>query len=266
VVVRGRCIFPRDLTRHALLVSIDGAHLDNLERMCVEPMLMELLELSSKVRCTDISKVILGFLPPDPLLTTKNNEEAKSKKKKRNHLAFYHTALKIFLKDLLHFEKNNDGLQVDIPGLGIVYLHVLLAFIVGDIKEQNLMACHYGAFAANIKIILPVCDCSTAQVDILESQCNPTKKEEMDEIIDRCTASIKRSKHGRVKNSREELTSISKMGVVSAFTEFSLGNNPMSIYGYLPFEMLHAWLLGLLKYMLEGVFLHAPPNKGGSMV
>jgi hypothetical protein len=38
------------------------------------------------------------------------------------------------------------------------------------------MACHYGAFAANIKISLPVCDCSTAQADIIERQCNPTTK------------------------------------------------------------------------------------------
>jgi hypothetical protein len=148
-------------------IFIDGAHMDNLGRMCVEPI-MELLALSSKVRRTDISKVILGFLPPYSFLTAKKNEEAKSKKTKNNHLAFYHKALKIVLKDLLNIEKNKDGLQVDIPGLIIVYLHVRLAFIVGDIKRKNPMFCHYDAFAANIKRIIPVCDCLTAQADILE--------------------------------------------------------------------------------------------------
>jgi hypothetical protein len=58
------------------------------------------------------------------------------------------------------------------------------------------MACHYGAFAANIKRIITVCDCSTAQDDILERKCNPTKKEDMDEIIDRCSTAIKKAKHG----------------------------------------------------------------------
>jgi hypothetical protein len=67
-------------------------------------------------------------------LAAKKNEEAKSQKTKHNHLAFYHKALQIVLKDWLHLEKNKDGLQVDIPGLGIVYLHVRLAIIVGDIK------------------------------------------------------------------------------------------------------------------------------------
>jgi hypothetical protein len=53
-----------------------------------------------------------------------------------------------------------------------------------------------------------------------------------------------------VNNSREELTSVSKMGVVLAFGEFSVDSNPMGIYGSLPFETLHAGLLGLMEYML----------------
>jgi hypothetical protein len=132
-------------------IFIDGAHLDNLCRMCVEPFITELLALSSRVRRKDIRNIILGFLTPYPLLTTKNNEEAKSQKTKHNHLAFYHKALKIVLNDLLYLEKNKDCLQADITGLGIVYLHIRLEFIVGDIKGQHPMACHYGAFAANIK-------------------------------------------------------------------------------------------------------------------
>jgi hypothetical protein len=85
-------------------IFIDGAHLNNLGRMCVEPVIMELLALSIKVRWTDISKIILGFLPPYPLLTAKKNEEAKSKKTKHNHLAFYHKALNIVLNYLLYLE------------------------------------------------------------------------------------------------------------------------------------------------------------------
>jgi hypothetical protein len=124
-----------------------------------------------------------------------------------------------------------EGLQVDIPGLGIVYLHVRLAFAVGHIKGQNPMACHYGTFSANIKIILPVRDCSASQADILESKCIPTNKNAIDDIIDRCFDTIKRAQHGKVNNAREELTYVSKMGVVSAFREFWLGSNPMGIYG-----------------------------------
>jgi hypothetical protein len=127
------------------------------------------------------------------------------------------------------------------------------------------MSCHYGAFAANIERILPVCDCSTAQADILERKCNPTKNEEMDDIIYRCSAAIKQAKHGTVNNSREELTAVLKMGVVSAFRDFSFGNNPIGIYGSLPFETLHAGLLGLMGYMLEGVFSHVVPHRKVSL-
>jgi hypothetical protein len=141
----------------------------------------------------------------------------KSQKTKYNHLDFDHKALKIVLKDLLHLKKNKDDLQADIPGLGIVYLHIQLAFIVGDIKRQNPIAYHYGAFAANMKNIIPACDNLTAQADILERDFHPTKKEDMDETKDRCSASIEQAKHSTVNNYREELTSVSKMGVVSAF-------------------------------------------------
>jgi hypothetical protein len=146
--------------------------------------------------------------------------------------------------------------------LGSVYLHVRLAFIIGDIKVKHPMACHYGAFAENIKKCLPVCDCSTAQAGILERKCNPTNKEDMDEIIDPCSAAIKKTKHGTVNNTREDLTSVSKMGVASAFREFFFGNNSMGIYGFLPFETLYAWIIGLMDYMLEVVLSHVvPPRK-----
>jgi hypothetical protein len=97
--------------------------------------------------------------------------------------------------------------------------------------------------------------------DILERERNPTKKDDIDEIIDRCSAAIKQEKHGTVNNAREELTSVSKMGVVSAFGECSLGNNPTVIYGSLPFETLHAWLLGIMFYIIEWVFSHAAPTR-----
>jgi hypothetical protein len=118
------------------------------------------------------------------------------------------------------------------------------------IKGRNPISCHYGECASNINRVLPVCNCSTAQADILESKCNPKKKEDMDQIIDRYSDAIKQAKYGTSNNAREQLTSVSKMGVVSAFREFSFGNNPMGIYGSLPFETLHAWLLGPMEYML----------------
>jgi hypothetical protein len=39
-------------------IFIDGAHPENLGIMCVEPVIMELLALSRKVRRTDILKII----------------------------------------------------------------------------------------------------------------------------------------------------------------------------------------------------------------
>jgi hypothetical protein len=91
------------------------------------------------------------YLPHYPVLTAKKQEESKSLSMKLNYIIFYHRALHIILRKLLALEKDPDGLQVDIPGMGCIYLHVKLAFIVGNIKGQNTMACHDGSFRSNVK-------------------------------------------------------------------------------------------------------------------
>jgi hypothetical protein len=60
-------------------IFINGAHLDNLGMMCVEPVIMELIALSIKLGRTYINKVLLGFLPPYPLLTTHKMRKPKAK-------------------------------------------------------------------------------------------------------------------------------------------------------------------------------------------
>ena len=243
-------------------IFIDGAHLDQIGRMCVEPVIIELLALSSEVRKTDKSKVLIGFLPPYPVLTAQKNEESKSTKSELNYMEFYHRALRIVLKDLVLLENDKQGLVVDIPGMGQFFLHVRLAFVVGDIKGQNPMACHMGCFSSNLKRMLPSCDCPQSHADLFqEHQCKPCYKVETDTEIDRCIRIIQSGEHGKVGQSRTDLRNISKIGVVSAFRDFSFGNNPCGIYGSLPIETLHAWLLGLMEYELEGVYSYVTPSK-----
>jgi hypothetical protein len=59
-----------------------------------------------------------------------------------------------------------------------------------------------------------------------------------------------------VEKSRKELESISKFGVKSDFQDFSFGGNPLGIYGSLTMENFHAWLLGLIEYLLQSVYSH----------
>jgi hypothetical protein len=69
-------------------------------------------------------------------------------------MEFHHAALRNFLKKLLDIEHLSDGLEVEIPNIGKSYLHVRLEFLVGDIKEQNPMACHFNGFSSNIAYIV----------------------------------------------------------------------------------------------------------------
>jgi hypothetical protein len=44
-------------------IFIDGAHLDHIGRMCVEPMLIDILARWDEVRRTQNSKGLICFLP-----------------------------------------------------------------------------------------------------------------------------------------------------------------------------------------------------------
>jgi hypothetical protein len=165
-------------------------------------------------------------------------------------MEFYHAALRIVLKKLLEIEHLNDGLEVEIPNIGKSYLHVCLEFIVG-------IACHFNGFSSNIACILPSCNCSTSSADLVnEFRCDPIDKLKMDTIIDKCINVIETRQVRMVDKSRKELEGISKFGVKSGFRDFYFGGNPLGIYGSLPLETLHAWLLGLIEYLLQSVYYH----------
>jgi hypothetical protein len=238
-------------------IFIDSARLDLIGRKEGEPVIVELLNLSSVLRRTDASKLLLGFLPPYPKTSAERAKDRNKTATKKNYMEFYHAALRIVLKKLLEIEHLSDGLEVEIPNIGKSYLHVRLAFIVGDIKGQNPMACHFNGFSSNIAYILPSCNCSTTSADLVnEFRCEPIDKLKTDMVIDKCINVIETRQARMVDKARKKLESISKFGVKSAFRDFSFGGNPLGIYGSLPLETLHAWLLGLIEYLLQSVYSH----------
>jgi hypothetical protein len=114
---------------------------------------------------------------------------------------FYHATIRIVLKKLLDIEQLSDGLEVEIPDIGKSYPHVPLEFVVGDIKGQNPMACHFNGFSSSIAYILPSCNCSTSSANLVnEFWCEPIDKIKIDTIIDKCITVIETRQFGWLKN------------------------------------------------------------------
>jgi hypothetical protein len=113
------------------------------------------------------------------------------------------------LKKLLDIEHLSDGLEVEIPNIGRSYQHVRLAFVVGDIKGQNPMSCHFNGFSSNIAYILQSGDL------VKEFWCEPFDKLRMDTIIDNYINVIETRQTRMVEKSIKELESINKFGVKS---------------------------------------------------
>jgi hypothetical protein len=123
------------------------------------------------------------------------------------------------------------------------------------------MACHFNGFSSNIAYILPSCNCSTSSADIVnEFRCEHIDKLKIDTIINKCINVIERRQAMMVDKARKELERISKFGVKSAFRDFSFGGNPLGIYGTLLLETTHAWLLGMIEYLLQSVYSHVEVN------
>jgi hypothetical protein len=105
------------------------------------------------------------------------------------------------------------------------------------------------------------CNCPQSKADLCtEFTCAPKNKIMVENEIDRCMAIIEEGTRGEVGQARIDLSNMSQMPVISAFREFDFCGNPIGIYGSLPVEMLHAWLLELLSYGSEAVFSHIKPS------
>ena len=89
-------------------------------------------------------------------------------------------------------------------------------------------------------------------LDNSHCQCKGVSQEKMHNTISTCISMIQQRRE--VGMHREIAQDLSQNLLIPYFFHLSFGGNPSGIFGSTPFELLHTWLLGLVRYSLKHLY------------
>jgi hypothetical protein len=165
--------------------------------------------------------------------------------------ADYHAILAVLLESL--FELIEEGMVVDIYYKGKLYKDCELVFFVPFVKcdgdEGDKLCCSYRSRGAHVQQLCRYCQCPNAETDNPNAEY-PFKTEPlMRRLLE--------------QNNLAKLQELSQIPIKNAFhgLRFGLHNN-RGIHGACPWELLHAILLGIFKYVRDCFFGQIGPTSG----
>ena len=236
-----------------LIFFIDGTHADEKGRLEVEPVLLTLGNICSSKRRTDKAQILLGFIPTYPRCSEERARDRRFKKTKPKYLTYYHRCLEIILSDVKKLCEEENGVLMDVVGLGKVHLHFEVAMFLGDTKGQDMLCCMYASKSADLNRVCRQCDKSSRDLDKIGVPTRSFRQDEIHDIVSNAITVLRERRPGTIQAVRDKLKEISQYEVHTSLN-FSYGGDPQGIYGCTPFETLHVYYLGILKYLLISVY------------
>jgi hypothetical protein len=223
----------------------------------LEPVLFTLGVFSRKLRNQTRAWRILGFIPDLQLTSSALKKSARSRLVgkgigERN----YHTCLGVvlhsYIKCQLLAKEENGGLKAWLhicDPVKAVNLVVPLCFVIGDAK------CGFGGY--NTKRMSRACHVSLEQCDDPNHQCRWANSRYFEELCRKAaylnsTIDSTPTREGlrELKTIVKQLHSMSQHRHTSAFELIDFGSNTRGICGATPTDLMHAFLEGVLKYLL----------------
>jgi hypothetical protein len=167
--------------------------------------------------------------------------------------ADYHAILSVLLESL--FELIDEGMVVDIFFKGKLYKDCELVFFVPFVKcdgdEGDKLCCSYRSRGAHVQQLCRYCQCPNAETDNPNADY-PYKTEPMLRKLFE-------------QNNVQKLKELSQICIKNAFHGLRFGlHNKRGIHGACPWELLHAILLGVFKYVRDCFFEQIGPTSATS--
>ena len=230
----------------------DGTICDNVGRLHAQPFLATLLNFSPEVRRSEAAWFILGMIPPYPKTSAERKSDRSKVVSQQKYLEFYHQCLDLILQDLLELEKRPFGVRFRLADGSLVNLHFRLSMIMGDTVGHDAMCGHFNCHSSNIKRMLR--DCTVPQIagDDVNHQCIFIEQEDVAKVVRSSIAAI--NKRENVTAARDAANNLSQNLIEPVYWKFNYGGCPHGVFGILPYEMLHLFFLGLMKYLLFVTF------------
>ena len=248
-------ILPKNHYIAPVILFDDSTLLDNLGRLTAHPILVSFGNICGVKRRSHTAWFLLGLIPPYPKTSEERERDSNKKATRHNYNLYYHNCLRVLLQDFALEAEKIDGTNVHVCGMGEVFLHFELCFIIGDTVGQDPMCGKLGGYSVDTPRLVRDCNVSTEKGDVPSYKC---KFNDVAEIRDFVRMAISDRDNNLISSTaaNDRVKEISQLLFESVYWNFSFGGNVHGVHGSLPIEILHAFLLGPMKILLESIFEH----------
>ena len=245
------CSNPHDILC-PIILFIDGTPIDQYGHLVLEPVLMTLGIFSKETRNRAKSWRLLGYIPEennhlDNLNVADDSSNSTMHTAAHNNLndqvkkrMDYHHILSYILKDIVDIESSNGILwNIKKPSsngqeftMELVRFRFTVSFVIGDAVGLDKLCDRFANYNRNVKFLCRDCNCPTDHLNDLSFKCSWTERSYIKGLnVSEC----KQKSYHKVYN--------------NAFDNMKLGHDSLGINGCCPPEILHQFLLGVLKKM-----------------
>ena len=234
-----------------LVFFYDKANLDFNGGLASSPLLFTLGFLKSSARARILFWRLLAIIPNMSIGKGRSNTKSADEK-----ASDHHKVLRVAFSELERI-CNQGGFKTTFRGKEVV-LKFWIHFVVGDTEGHNDLCGHFNAHSNGI---CPVRNCMCPPLNLSSAMC-----EKCEQWIECCVCPpggeiqmcipcepITLDDVKKCEGDAEKLRQISQRPIDNVFDHLPMGNILRGIFASCPFETLHVFDQGLLKYLCESL-------------
>ena len=246
----------------------DGSVIDKLQRISEHPYLLSFMNLSNEGRKIVDSWMLISLLPDMDVSDAeieRSNDDLSLRRAK-----LYHSCTQILLQQ---FEDPSKSYHIWVHGLGWTDVYFQFGMHIGDTEQHNKICGFRGGNGLFRRHCSRDCDITTSSCDDPNATCCRKQRQDVEPLVR--WALDKSAGPGLTQQDLNELIpdevphdvlpkkrissddyvkSISQLAVMVTGSLHHFGGCSEGVYGACPYELLHLFHLGLLKYILSSLY------------
>jgi hypothetical protein len=194
------------------------------------------------------------MVPPYPKSSKEREADRKAKVTTERYMEFYQSCLNAILTEVKELASRKRGVPMSIPNLGVINVHLRLCMVIGDTKGHDDMCCHYNCHSSTISRMVRDCNIPQSEGDNPLFPCSFVEQASIERVVESAMNAVDNRLVGQITEARNNCQRVSQHLVRSVFWDIPGDGSKYGVFGSLPWEMLHLFYLGIMKYMLHALF------------